>query len=62
MKKEKKKITNYQKEHTTYSDGWYWIEDKNGNIILNTTDVGTFLFGIFNNGSRLIITAPTEAL
>ena len=34
----------------------------NGNIILNTTDVGTFLFGIFNNGSRLIITAPTEAL
>lgn len=30
-KKEKKKITNYQKEHTTYSDGWYWIEDKNGN-------------------------------
>ena len=34
----------------------------NGNIILNTTDVGTFLFGIFNNGSRIIITAPTEAL
>lgn len=30
-KKDKKKITNYQKEHTTYSDGWYWIEDKNGN-------------------------------
>jgi hypothetical protein len=33
-----------------------------GKIILNLTDSGTFLFGIFNNGSRIIITAPTEAL
>lgn len=33
-----------------------------GKIILDLTDSGTFLFGIFNNGSRFIITAPTEAL
>lgn len=33
-----------------------------GNIILTLTDEGTFLFGIFNNGTRFVVTAPTEAL
>lgn len=33
-----------------------------GNIILGESDIGTYLFGVINNGKGYLITAPTEVL
>lgn len=33
-----------------------------GNIILGESDIGTYLFGVINNGKGYLVTAPTEIL
>jgi hypothetical protein len=33
-----------------------------GKIILTTNDTGTYLFGVFKNSSKHIITAPTQVI
>jgi len=33
-----------------------------GNIILGEADIGTYLFGVINNGKGYLVTAPTEIL